>query len=241
MWIQPESASHPPLPSLRMERTSKDSPSSLILAASILLMAPTTLAWAENATDRADKVAAAGTASTASSSSALETRAPSVAAQSGSVGVPAVAPAAGLVGGGVAEKGGSAATAPTALTSSAPRVAPEGRFYLAVVPLGVPAEANLILELNGQRVGSYALAEYQIIEVTPQLRAGENQALFSFTGALESTEVQLVLAKGHTPLGDETLQLDIPIIRLQRGGSAGAMPETFRFSLSAGMSSPAQP
>lgn len=122
-----------------------------------------------------------------------------------------------------------------------PRVSPEGRFYLAVVPTGVPAEASLQLELNGQRVGSYPLSEYQLVEVTPQLRAGENQAYFSFSGALEGTEVQIVVARGHTPEGEETLQLDIPIIRLQRGGVSGAAAETFRFTLPAGGSAVTQP
>ncbi|MFM7203053.1 MAG: hypothetical protein ACKO6N_19875 [Myxococcota bacterium] len=122
-----------------------------------------------------------------------------------------------------------------------PRVSPDGKFYLAVVPTGVPSEANLQLELNSQRMGSYSLSEYQLVELTPQLRAGENQAYFSFSGALESTEVQIVVARGHTPAGEETLQLDIPIIRLQRGGVSGAAAETFRFTLPAGGSAVTQP
>lgn len=169
------------------------------------------------------------------------------AVSSGGTGTPA---SSGTVAGQVAPGSSSAPpTVPsstgTGVTGAPQQVLPklEGRYWFAVVPLGVPSSWTVTLLLNGKSVGVYPISEQHIVEVTSQLRFGDNAASVRFDRPLSVTpggesdvlppgDVQVVLAQGQVSGEDESLTLDIPIFRIQR--PARELPgteEVLRFSL----------
>lgn len=91
----------------------------------------------------------------------------------GSAGLPGGTGAGGSGAGASVGAGGAAGVLPAPVL--------EGRYWLAIVPVGLPSDWGVALQLNGKAVGSWPAGEQTIVEVTSSLKWGENAARVIFT------------------------------------------------------------
>lgn len=77
---------------------------------------------------------------------------------------------------------GSSTTAGTSLNGVVQPAQPlEGRYWLAIVPTGLPSDWLITLELNGKKAGTWPAGDQTIAEVTSLLVRGDNSARLYFS------------------------------------------------------------
>ncbi len=145
-------------------------------------------------------------------------------------------------------QGGQAGSGSTTVEGSAdPRIldpqaglnaALPGRYWLVVQDVdGRPSGWSVEVKLNGRSLGTFVSGEAKVIEVTSDLRKGENTAeltyrLLSTGGTVSHNGVfQVILAPGKVAEGAEEIALGYPIVSQQRSSGGTAGTEVVRFEL----------